>query len=132
MVVRRLLSWYGDSFGLMRAGGYGCAAALVLFALVAAWPVKVVAFIAVGFAFYMLHNSLQTQATELAPSARGSAVSMHAFSFFLGHAVGAPLFGFSHDRFGTTTAILMCAALIAAVGVTTATLLQARSEPRSA
>jgi hypothetical protein len=28
--------------------------------------------------FYMLHNSLQTEATEIAPEARGSAVALFA------------------------------------------------------
>ena len=37
-----------------------------------------------GISFYMLHNSLQTEATELAPSARGSAVALFACGFFIG------------------------------------------------
>ncbi len=50
-------------------------------------------FFAAGFGFYMLHNSLQTQATELAPSARASAVALFAFSFFAGQGVGPLIFG---------------------------------------
>ena len=44
-----------------------------------------------GFGFYSIHNSLQTQATELAPQNRGAAVALHAFFFFLGQSIG-PLF----------------------------------------
>ncbi len=36
----------------------------------------------------MLHNSFQTQVTEVAPQARGSAVALHAFSFFSGQQSG--------------------------------------------
>ena len=41
-----------------------------------------------GFGFYTLHGSIQVQTTELSSTARGAAVSMHSFSFFVGHAGG--------------------------------------------
>lgn len=44
-----------------------------------------------GLGFYQLHNSLQTQATQLAPEARGTAVSLFAACFFLAQAVGVGL-----------------------------------------
>ncbi len=53
-----------------------------------------------GFGFYMLHNTLQTQATEMAPEARGSAVSSFAFSMFLSQALGVWLAGLTVGRFG--------------------------------
>jgi MFS family permease len=43
--------------------------------------------------FYMIHNSMQTIATELAPTARGSAVALFAASYFLGQAIGPVLLG---------------------------------------
>jgi predicted MFS family arabinose efflux permease len=132
LVVRRLLTLFGDSFGLMRVGGFLCAAFLVVFALAGPWPIRAAAFMGVGFTFYMLHNSLQTQATELAPTARGSAVAFHAFFFFLGHAVGPLVFGPMHDRFGTAIAVLISAAIVGCLGAATAAALQARGQPRSA
>ena len=33
----------------------------------------------IGLGFYMLHNTLQTNATQMAPEARGLAVSLFAF-----------------------------------------------------
>jgi DHA1 family inner membrane transport protein len=46
-----------------------------------------------GVGYYMLHNSLQIEATELAPTARGSAVALFACGFFVGIGLGPPLFG---------------------------------------
>ena len=36
----------------------------------------------------MIHNAIQTRATELSQQFRGSAVSLHAFSFFTGQSLG--------------------------------------------
>src|SRR5579863_10708361 len=46
----------------------------------------------IGFGFYMLHGCIQVQATEIAPDARGAAVSFHCF-FFLGQAIGPVGYG---------------------------------------
>jgi hypothetical protein len=46
-----------------------------------------------GLGFYMIHSSIQTRVTEVAPGARGSAVALHAFSFFLGQAFGPVAMG---------------------------------------
>ena len=51
------------------------------------------AFTLLGFGFYTLHASIQVQATELSPDARGAAMSMHSFFFFVGHASGPVLYG---------------------------------------
>jgi predicted MFS family arabinose efflux permease len=40
-----------------------------------------------------MHGTLQTRATELAPQARGAAISLFAFFFFLGQATGPQLLG---------------------------------------
>ena len=46
-----------------------------------------------GFGFYMLHGCIQIYVTELAPAARGSAMALHSFFFFLGQAVGPIVYG---------------------------------------
>lgn len=46
-----------------------------------------------GFGFYLLHNTLQTKATEMYPQARGTAVSAFALCLFCGQAFGVALFG---------------------------------------
>lgn len=46
-----------------------------------------------GFGFYLLHNTLQTKATEMYPRARGTAISAFALCLFCGQALGVALFG---------------------------------------
>jgi predicted MFS family arabinose efflux permease len=53
-----------------------------------------------GFGFYMLHNTLQTQATEMYPRARGTAISAFALSLFCGQALGVALAGRAIAWFG--------------------------------
>jgi predicted MFS family arabinose efflux permease len=63
----------------------GCFGAL---AVLPFWPAAVPAVLLLGGSFYLLHNTLQTRATEMAPAARGSAISAFAFCLFFGQAVG--------------------------------------------
>lgn len=44
-----------------------------------------------GLGFYMLHNTLQTCATQLNLASRGSAVSLFVFMFFIGQSAGISL-----------------------------------------
>jgi predicted MFS family arabinose efflux permease len=73
----------------------------------------------------MIHNSLQTQATELAPDARGAAVALHAFFFFLGQACGPVVyrFGFANAGLLSPLPILAAAATMAALGFFVANML---------
>ena len=52
------------------------------------WYPVIPAALMIGFGFNSLHSTLQTKATELAPKARGTAVSLFAFFFFLGQSIG--------------------------------------------
>jgi predicted MFS family arabinose efflux permease len=54
-----------------------------------------------GLGFFMLHNSIQVRVTEVAPQARGSAVALHAFCFFLGQSLGPAIYGSGLARLGT-------------------------------
>jgi predicted MFS family arabinose efflux permease len=67
--------------------------------------VTVAACLLLGLGFYMLHSSIQTRVTEVAPAARGSAVAMHAFSFFLGQALGPVVMGLGLAAVGTGVAL---------------------------
>ena len=55
---------------------------------------------ALGLGMYMLHATLQTNATQMAPEARGLAVSTFANALFLGQAAGVWLAGLAIDRIG--------------------------------
>jgi predicted MFS family arabinose efflux permease len=64
-------------------------------AALAAVPLAIIT----GFGFYMLHNTLQTNATQMAPEARGLGVACFATFFFLGQSAGvsvaAPAFDYA-------------------------------------
>ncbi|VUD73111.1 hypothetical protein MET9862_03724 [Methylobacterium symbioticum] len=71
----------------------------------------------------MLHNTFQTQVTEVAPQARASAVALHAFSFFCGQALGVAFLGAALQLLGQFGALAVCAAVILAVGLVVGRLL---------
>jgi predicted MFS family arabinose efflux permease len=86
--------------GLVLWGGGGLG---VAFAALAAAPNTVVAFAAIvacGIGFYMLHNTLQTHGTQMAPEARGSAVALFALCLFGGQSIGVPVAAPIVDRYG--------------------------------
>mgnify|MGYP001178213046 CR=1 FL=1 len=105
---------------LIRWGGVLCAVGLVGMALLDGWPAKLAVFIAVGFGFYMIHNSIQTQVTELVPEARGAAVALHAFCFFMGQAMGPVLYGLGLASVGAATTISVSAGIMLLLGLATA------------
>jgi predicted MFS family arabinose efflux permease len=104
--------------GLLMALGY------CLFALpFLPWWTALGFFVLNGFGFFLMHGTFQAQATELAPSARGSAVALFACSLFLGHAVGPVAMGLALHLLGTSGAILFFAVGIGLLGVMTPRIL---------
>jgi predicted MFS family arabinose efflux permease len=114
--VRTLLRLVGVPRMVATAGALGAIAFLVL-AGTPAWPVQAGAMLFVGVAFYMLHNSYQTQVTELSAEARGSAVSLHAFSYFVGQAIGAPVVGAGLLTIGLVPTLSICAVGVLGLGL---------------
>jgi len=102
--------------GLCIGGGIALLACFAGIALAPSWPAAVPFFIASGFGFYMLHNTLQTRATEMAPAARGAAVSFFAFCLFAGQAAGAAAFGQAIDAIGYVPVIVSAGFVLLAVG----------------
>ena len=86
---------------LVRAGSWLMAAALLAIAFAPAWGWAVPACLVMGLGFYMMHNTLQTNATQMAPERRGTAVAAFACCFFLGQSIGVGLAGLVVDRLGT-------------------------------
>ena len=125
LVPRLVARWRPDQ--LMIAGGIIAAFSLGIVAFDFAWPVQLAAFTLLGFGFYTLHASIQVQATELSPGARGAAMSMHSFFFFVGHASGPVLYGLGFVRLGSALTIALAALIIMAVGFACARLLREKS-----
>jgi predicted MFS family arabinose efflux permease len=62
--------------------------AFVAIAIAPRWGWSVPAIFIGGLGFNMLHNTLQTHATQMAPAARSSAMSLFGTSLFLGQSAG--------------------------------------------
>jgi predicted MFS family arabinose efflux permease len=84
--VRRL-----GEIGLANGGGWLIGVAWLVLAFGPGWAWAVPASFLVGLGYYMLHNTLQTNATQMAPQVRGTAVSLFASAFFLGQSLGVVL-----------------------------------------
>ncbi len=69
-------------------GGGVLGLAYAIFWLSGSWHWGVLASILSGFGYYLLHAVLQTNATQMAPAVRGTAVSLFASCLFLGQSIG--------------------------------------------
>ena len=125
-LVRVMLGRLG-LYNVILSGGIVSGFGLAMLSLGTSWPAEMGMFVIVGVGFYMIHNSLQTQATELAPYHRASGVAAHSFFFYLGQAVGPLLYGFSFSQAGTLVTLILAGALMGIVGLATAWGLKSRS-----
>ena len=83
--VRRMLSLIGGTHNMLRFGGVICAVGLGAIAHGGSWQQQMVMFVVTGFGFFMVHASLQSQATDVEPELRSTSVSMHSSFFCLGN-----------------------------------------------
>ncbi len=115
-MARRWLAWLGER-GLVRTG----AALVTVGLLVLAWGSGVwlgmLACLMTGLGFYMLHNTLQVQATQMAPAARGTAVTLFACSLFFGQSTGVLLMAQSVDMGWLPYAFTAAAVGVSCLGV---------------
>lgn len=115
-LARRWMGWLGGERGLVRTG----ASLIVLGLLTLAWThqqaMGMLACFMTGFGFYMLHNTLQTQATQMAPHARGTAVTLFACMLFFGQSAGVLAMSFGVDQGWLAYAFSVCALGVAFLG----------------
>jgi predicted MFS family arabinose efflux permease len=104
-LVGRIRSRLGEG-RMILTGGMLMGGAFLLASGLDTWHVIVPAVVALGAGFAICHSTLQTRATELAPEARGTAISLFAFSLFLGSAAGTALLGGLLDRSGYDAVML--------------------------
>jgi MFS transporter, YNFM family, putative membrane transport protein len=114
-LARRLVSRLGER-GLSFAGGLLMGLALAGIAMAPTPAAAGLAIFIAGLGFYMLHNTLQTNATQMAPDARGAAVAFFASSLFLGQAAGVALNASLVDRYGAAPGLLLSALGLPLVG----------------
>lgn len=123
--ARRWLAALGEQ-GLALTGATLIAAGLLALAWAPAVAWAVLGCFCAGLGFYMLHNTLQVQATQMAPEARGTAVTLFACLLFLGQSAGVLVVAFSVDR-GWLPPVFSTAALgVLALGFVISRRVQAR------
>ena len=74
----------------------------------------------------MLHNTLQTNATQMAPANRGTAVSLFASCFFLGQSTGVSIASAMVEWIGTPAVFTASALLLIAIATAFAAALRRR------
>jgi len=103
--------------GLTLYGGILLAGSLLAVGLAPVWWWALPGCFGAGMGFYMLHNTLQINATQMAPERRGAAVSAFASCFFLGQSVGVAAFGAVVADIGTGMVITVGACGVLAVAL---------------
>ena len=105
--VRRFVARLGER-GIVVLGGGLLGGAYLLIALLPSLWLFLPAIVVFGMGYFTLHGTLQTRATELSPEARGTAVSLFAFCFFLGQALGAAALGQVIAAAGYPAGVAVC------------------------
>ncbi|WP_342620453.1 MFS transporter [Rhodoferax sp. GW822-FHT02A01] len=121
--ARFLVHRLGET-GLCRWGGVLVAASYIIVAVSSSWWWAIPASFVSGLGFYMLHNTLQINATQMAPERRGAAVAAFAASYFIGQSAGIALEGALIPTIGTAGAIVLGAVGVTVVSQNFARLMQ--------
>jgi predicted MFS family arabinose efflux permease len=114
--VRRLLATLGRG-GMVRTGGFMVACGMTAIAFSPHWGVEAAGFMITGFGYFMIHNSLQALATDLAPNARGSGVATFACILFLGQALGPVTYRVLFATLGPSLPVVIGAAVLFTVAM---------------
>ena len=114
--VRALVNRFGQS-GLAAGGGALLALAFVTLAFAPHYWMAPAAITTIGLGYYMLHNTLQTNATQMTPQARGTAVAIFSASLYLGQTAGVAAGGVIFDRFTAVPVFLIAAAVLLALAL---------------
>src|SRR5215467_14107516 len=112
--VQQLVNLFGQP-GLALFGGVLLGLAYLTLAIGAAWWLAPVAVTAIGLGFYALHNTMQTNATQMTPQARATAVAIFSSAIYLGQMLGVAAGALVFDRF--TAVPLFLASAIALPGL---------------
>ncbi len=109
--ARHLIGRLGER-GLIIGGGGLLALAYLCLAAVPGVAFVPPIMMLLGLGFYMIHNTLQTNATQMAPEARGLSVSIFAFALFMGQSMGVAMAAPMMDRFGARPIYVISAVLL--------------------
>jgi predicted MFS family arabinose efflux permease len=109
-------------------GGVLLAFGFVTLALTPYWETTPLSVVVVGFGFYMLHNTMQTNITEVTPEARGTAVAIFSAAIYFGQMVFVSLGAWVFDRHGGEPVFVAAGVMLALVGLRYSRILAARAK----
>lgn len=115
-VAKPMLQRFGE-VGLACWGGVCLALAFFMIGIAPVWWWAIPGSFFAGFGFYMLHNILQINATQMAPDRRGTAVAAFASCFYLGQSLGVAASGWLVELIGTGLVIQTGAVLLLVVAL---------------
>ena len=124
-LARHLIRRLGQP-GLVFLGTCLLGLAVLVLGFAPSWMASIPASLLGGFGFFMFHNTMQANATQMAPTARGLAVSFFASVLFLGQSVGVLIAASLVERIGSGRVIVLGGAVMVALGVFFARALQLR------
>lgn len=101
--------------GLAGLGGVTIACAYVALATTSVLALVPIIMVFAGLGFQMLHNTLQTIATQMSPEARGAGVSLFALALFLGQSAGVSLAAPVIDQLGPKPVYIFSALALPAI-----------------
>jgi predicted MFS family arabinose efflux permease len=107
-VTARVIARYGER-GALTIGGLLFGASFLAMAISPYWQVFAPALVVAGIGLMMVHNLLQVGATQVAPEARGAALSLFAAMIFLGQTIGFAIASPVYDHYGGVPLFLLAA-----------------------
>lgn len=102
---------------LVLIGGWVLCLSYVMYLVTEQWHWAMVASALCGFAYYLMHAVLQTNATQMAPEVRGTAVSLFASFLFAGQALGVAGGAFVVDGLGISWVLVIAAVTLPILGM---------------
>jgi predicted MFS family arabinose efflux permease len=131
LVSRRMVQRLGET-GIALLGGSAISVGyLALLAAQTPWQ-AVPCLLAAGAGLYMLHNTLQVNATQMAPESRGAGVSLFALCLFSGQSAGVWVSARIVDGWGTAPLFVVAAVGLPLVALDFRRRLQARARGAAA
>jgi YNFM family putative membrane transporter len=123
--VKQFVARFGQ-IGLAGCGGVLIGLAYLSLAAAQTWWQAPIAIMFLGLGFYMLHNTLQTNATQMSPEARGTAVGLYSAALYLGQTAGVAVAAPVIDRAGAQPAFIASAITLTGLGLWVAVRLKRR------
>lgn len=106
--VARIVRRFGER-DMVLAGGGAVAFGFLVLSVEPVWQLAPAACVLLGFGYYLVHNTLQTNATQMLPDARGTAMAGFSSALFIGQSVGVAFGALVVDRSGVATLMVLAA-----------------------